>query len=561
MSGSISPIPNLSYAARLRRRAEAIGFKGEGAVNLVVQSSNGVGAINVVVSAGLPASVPTGTIVLDATTGAFSTNTGIGTWEDLGNNPDLDALAAVGFVNAVPVRLPKLPVVDANPQPVDDTSIISDAVVTTNSESGVISVTNGELTLMGGARYYSDHTPIVPNGERNYSVNVANSLHTALRDWSYLFSVELTDTTNAPGITDLYDVSLVIENIDTGKRLNFVGTFDGSAGEPYDFVFNDIRRDFKLVLPTDENGAAVAELARASTLNAKLLNVLSVANGAPIGNYRFTLTAVRSRGDFAPLICSWTVAAIDSDMSIIKAITTASNSEPHAIAKKANGQLLFSSGNVATNMQVVGNGEIELAGAVRYYRSSLPALTGPTYSLNVQDSNFAGLKDWVWVYSLALLDKRNGQSIDEIYDLSMTVTSESGEVVFVGAYEDGVFHLRDNTVLDIVDNQVNEFDNAQVVQNIQRVRFYAEYLLPEIGEHSGSPVGEYEFEIRARRKIGDVPDVVCAWTANAIDFVPPPPEPEPEPEPEIVEPAQPEDEGETEIEGDLPDMEPVAEPD
>ncbi len=576
MSISMSTEPNLSDAVRFKRLAEKLGFRGEGAVNIPVQTSDGRGTSNIIVSAEPLEKAPPGTIVLVTSTGEFTQSKkdddGNLSWTSLGSNPNISELVTAAGPSSGIVLPPLPPKPDPN---IGDTSFITQPVVTknataptsmrksngdlkvgsSNKATNMIVATNGEISIAGASRFYRKGATFAAktaDDKTTYGINVAEGTDPTEKDWTWLYAISMENTTNSKNIAALYDVTMRVVNKANGRHLDFVGAFDSDSGE---FRMYDGRQGLNITdNTTDADGSTCQNIQRIKFYPNHLKPETSVANRAPIGEYEFKLSAKRKYGDFPPVVIEWAASVIDSDMSMLVDPTVTAGAALNAVAVKPNNtQLLISSGNPSEQMIVARNGEAELAGACRYYRNGTiiaPTLVNgvQSYSINVQDSPFNGLKDWTWVYSLALVNTKNGQALTDVYDVTMTVRAPTGELIFVGSYKDSKFHMIDEEHdLDIDDNLVTP--GGQVTQNIQRVRFYgAELGDVELGANSKSPVGTYTFELRANRKIGDAPDLVCTWRAVVVDELPPPPpEPEPEPEPEepVVTPSSSEEESAT----------------
>lgn len=534
---SIPVVANLSMATRLLRIAKTMGFNGEGAVSIPVMSHSDLGVVNIIVSDTDLPSAPAGTILLNAQSRVFKqakhTGEGAFEWSEIGSGDNLSSvLDSTPSSSTGVVPLPKPPV------PEDPaTSFITEPTISINAQpsqtickpdgtlihgSGNLSgnmviASNSEIYLAGACRFYRTSEAFASeNG--TYKINVADSKDQK-KDWTWVYSVSLLDTRNAKNVCDLYDVSMIVTNTKTGKSLRFAAQADryGATFDMYD-SFNSLRITDNT---TNEDRSLCQNIQRIAFYNGKLgITEEDIgANGAPVGDYNFRLEATRKVGSFPPVVCEWGASVEDVDTSMLVDPVVTVNAVLNAVSVKPNGTLIHGSGNSAQQMIVANNGEIEIAGATRFYRAGEVIVPDGTYqySANVQSSKDKTVKDWTWVYSLALINTKNSKCITDLYDVTMTVIGEELDTLsFHGEYRDGVFHfVNEEHGLDISDNTTDSFGG--LVQNIQRVTFYKELLKARIGVSSGAPIGSFDFEIRAERKVGNFPPVVVAWTAYIDD--------------------------------------------
>lgn len=558
MSASMVPGKNnLSLATRALRLAESLGFYGEGAISVPIQNSLGTGTSSLVICKEPLENAPPGTVILLAGSRKFQHYTkgddGKLAWADMEEDGIENALAEMPPSTSIPTK-PLPPKPDPN---AEDMSIITDPVIgidgrasekmlgtdgmlkvgSGNSANHMVTGTNGELSLAIAPRYYRLGADIVPTTESNvahYAINAAKSDYPEERDWSMVFGIAVENDKNRKGVLEMYDVLVKIVNRANGKHMDFVGEFKDN-----EFHLYDSRQDVRITdSVTDENGGLCLGIQRVSHYLAKLQPEISGPNSVPIGTFDFSITAKRKRGNVPALVVAYTVEVEDVDTSMIVDAVTTIGQKPSNVALTAQGNLRIGSSNPSTFLVVTNNGELELFGGARYYRraagNALPVGTNPpVYEINVANSTFADLKDWTWVYSAALLNTKNSQTISDLYDLKMIVRGPNAELEFYGEWDGLLYHFKnDEHGLDITDNAVDQ--TGRFAQNIQRVTFYKDQLQPEIGENTGAPIGDYEFELVATRKIGDVPPLSLKFNANVIDYIPPPPPPEPEPEPEPV---------------------------
>jgi len=174
-------------------------------------------------------------------------------------------------------------------------------------------------------------------------------------------------------------------------------------------------------------------------------------------------------------------------------------------------ELLIGTGNPTGQLFVATNGELEVASGSRLYKSTelIPAI-GDTYKLNV-----GGVGDWNIVYSIALLDTRNGLHITDLYDCGLKVTAPGGGVLhFKLVRRYGRLHFVDAANELFIDDPATFNEDQTVYQDIQRVTFYKNKLGTLTLNGAGAPLGNYEVELRAARKDGAFDDVVVGYTVE-----------------------------------------------
>lgn len=542
---NMSPVPKLSIGTRIKHIAEQLGFTGEGQIAIPVQSSDGAGLLNLIVTnsdldedRALQAA-PVGTLVFKPSARSFFKRTEEAAWEGVDNNADVENLSVSMPSTSTPVVVPSLPKPPEGP--IDDTSFIVSPSVRTgrasaasvkdanpshllhgsgNPSDNMVVASNGEISLAGACRVYRSSTAFAPE-DGVYSINVFESEDKTKKDWTFVYSVALDNDTNGSLITDLYDVSIIVENMDTGRRMVYPLTFADGKFVMYDAV-RDIRIDDNTV---GRDGRVMQNVQRITFYAEKMHAEIGELSGSPIGSYMFKIRAVRKTGDFAPVECVWAAVVIDErpdDTSILiePQVNVGAVLNPIALNATNPQNLKVGSSNRAQAMVVASNGEVELAGACRFYRSGNAfEPNGTEYEVNLQNSPDKTSKDWTFVYSAALVDNRNAAGLADLYDLTLDVRCiETGESLnFVGRFDNGVFHLEDAAHgLDIVDNTTDS--TGRLMQNIQRINSYKPQLgNPSLGRISGNPIGEYEFTLTARRRVGEFPPVVAQWTASVID--------------------------------------------
>lgn len=209
------------------------------------------------------------------------------------------------------------------------------------------------------------------------------------------------------------------------------------------------------------------------------------------------------------------LAPVEADTSIVEEPIVTANAEVSKKAQRsvrgAPPELLAGSGNPTGALFVAGNKELEVASGARLYQNTaLINAIGNKYALNVGAPG-----DWTIVYSIALLDNRNGLHITDLYDCGLKITAPGGGVLdFKLVRRYGRLHFVDSANELIIDDPAAYNDDQTVYQDIQRVTFYKNKLgtLPVNG--AGAPLGTYEVELRAARKDGAFDDVVVGYTVE-----------------------------------------------
>lgn len=173
--------------------------------------------------------------------------------------------------------------------------------------------------------------------------------------------------------------------------------------------------------------------------------------------------------------------------------------------------LLIGTGNPVGGLFVSSNKELEVAAGARLYQNpNLIQAVGDKYHLNV-----GGPGDWNIVYSIALLDERNGLHITDLYDCGLKITAPGGGVLhFKLLRRYGRLHFVDAANELIIDDPATFNDTQTVYQDIQRVSFYKNKLGSLPVNSAGAPLGTYDVELRAARKDGSFDDVVVGFTAE-----------------------------------------------
>lgn len=557
MSASLNTtINNLSLATNMLRLAEKQGYRGEGAISFPIQNDKGTGTSYVIVSDSKPDNMPVGTVLLVSGERQFYQMQ-----QKEGSSPSWGEVEGDDITNIIRDAPPSLPLpMKPLPVPPDpnapDLSMIHDPVYKLNAEAAaplkkpdgtldagegnsaqnMLTAENGEVAMAVAARYFGAGPDIQAETGNKYKINAGASPH-SVKDWSWAFGFGLTSTVNGDKLIDLYDVVVRATNVQNGRHVDFTYRVDPKTGLPQLY---DSRNDLRINDSTVGSGDRLVNIQRVSTeVFAKALApILSYANKVPVGVYKFSVEAKRKIGDVPALVIEFTVEAEDLDLSMIVPQVTTIGEQPSNVALNQQGYLRIGSGNPATNLIVANNGEVELFGGARFYRTAIgwnDPDSNHKYALNVADSVFTGKKDWAWVYSAALLNTKNSLSLDELYEVKLLVKNlaNSKTLTFTGRWDGTLYHFEDAANgLDINDNAVDR--TGRFMQNIQRIEFYKPQLTPELGENTGAPIGNYEFELVATRREGDVPPVTLKFSAEVIDYIPPPPEPEPEPEPEPV---------------------------
>lgn len=176
----------------------------------------------------------------------------------------------------------------------------------------------------------------------------------------------------------------------------------------------------------------------------------------------------------------------------------------------ANGKLLTGTGNPSTDISTSNNGEIEVGLAARIWKNGNTfAPVDGVYNVVLADD-----ADWNWPFSIALLQE--ARPVTDLYDVTLTIKADDNGSVLpftLHRSDDGVMHfVNEEHDLDINDNAVSEA--GDVVQNIQRVRFYEQYLGDLPKNTAGSPLGNFTLSLSAVRREGLVPPVEVSVGVN-----------------------------------------------
>lgn len=182
---------------------------------------------------------------------------------------------------------------------------------------------------------------------------------------------------------------------------------------------------------------------------------------------------------------------------------------------KEDGTLLVGLGNPSTDMTIAHNGEISLALSARLYNSVdtvAPSAEGNVYTLAVEDN-----EDWNFPISVALTNNGAGDVITNLYDVELKLRNYETELSVVfklvpseGGY-DWYSEIHD---LRITDNTVSQ--DQSVVQNIQRMRFYASQLEVANFNSFGSALGTYDISLKATRIDSNTPPVELTIRAETL---------------------------------------------
>ena len=161
---------------------------------------------------------------------------------------------------------------------------------TGNPGGGFIKASNGEIEIAAAARLVRVTTLFAP-AEGVYHLNVADNA-----DWNILHSFALIDDRNGDHITDLYDCTLKITALESNGVLNF--NLRRLYGH---LVMVDDANDLRIQdeNTSNEDQTLYQDIQRVSFYKGKLGTLSVNAQGAPYGQFRVELSAVR-RDDSAP---------------------------------------------------------------------------------------------------------------------------------------------------------------------------------------------------------------------------------------------------------------------
>ena len=221
-------------------------------------------------------------------------------------------------------------------------------------------------------------------------------------------------------------------------------------------------------------------------------------------------TSLRFTGQFAVDVAK----AIVQDTSIIAPVEEVVNAPIAApLALKADGTLAVGTGNPNGKLIVAGNGELEIAAGARLYKNvNLIAPNENSYAVVVGEAG-----DWNLPYSFALLNKKNGSTITDLYDISLKVTAATGGGVLNFALK------REYGKLVFVDTAndlriVNGFvaGDQSVYQDIQRLSAYKQAFGSVETNEAGALLGDYTVEAKAvRKQATGIDPVVVTFTVSA----------------------------------------------
>ena len=221
-------------------------------------------------------------------------------------------------------------------------------------------------------------------------------------------------------------------------------------------------------------------------------------------------TSLRFTGQFAVDVAK----AIVQDTSIITPVEEVVNAPIAApLALKADGTLANGTGNPNGKLIVADNGELEIAAGARLYKNAnLIAPSENSYAVVVGEAG-----DWNLPYSFALLNKKNGSTITDLYDISLKVTATTGGGVLNFALK------REYGKLVFVDTAndlriVNGFvaGDQSVYQDIQRLSAYKQAFGSVETNEAGALLGDYTVEAKAvRKQATGIDPVVVTFTVSA----------------------------------------------
>lgn len=221
-------------------------------------------------------------------------------------------------------------------------------------------------------------------------------------------------------------------------------------------------------------------------------------------------TSLRFTGQFAVDVAK----AIVQDTSIITPVEEVVNAPIAApLALKADGTLANGTGNPNGKLIVADNGELEIAAGARLYKNvNLIAPSENSYAVVVGEAG-----DWNLPYSFALLNKKNGSTITDLYDISLKVTAATGGGVLNFALKREYGKL---VFVDTANNLriVNGFvaGDQSVYQDIQRLSAYKQAFGSVETNEAGALLGDYTVEAKAvRKQATGIDPVVVTFTVSA----------------------------------------------
>lgn len=163
---------------------------------------------------------------------------------------------------------------------------------------GEMTVTsNGELELALGARVWKSGN-LPPAQDGHYAISIADN-----GDWNWPFSITLLEESRP--VTDLYDITLFAESVETGVSIPFYLSRDAEG--VYHFANEDLGLDI-VDSAQSESGDVVQNIQRMTFYKAQLGEPSTNTGGAPIGDFVVRLTADRREGQVETLVCEITVS-------------------------------------------------------------------------------------------------------------------------------------------------------------------------------------------------------------------------------------------------------------
>lgn len=263
-------------------------------------------------------------------------------------------------------------------------------------------------------------------------------------------------------------------------------------------IADKIKDEVKLIFDT---AAGDADLVQVTVDNTKLPTTVLL---------RASATSLRFTGQFAVDVAK----AIVQDTTIIVPIEEVPDAPIAAAgALKTDGTLAVGTGNPNGKLIVASNGELEIAVGARKYKN--PTLVAPeenNYALVVGETS-----DWNIPHSFALLNKKNGSVITDLYDISLKITAAVGGGVLNFAlkreYGKLVFVDTANNVR-VINGFVSK--DQSVYQDIQRLSAYKQAFGSAETNEAGGLLGEYTVEAKAvRKQATGIDPVVVTFTVNA----------------------------------------------
>lgn len=272
-----------------------------------------------------------------------------------------------------------------------------------------------------------------------------------------------------------------------------------AEGETIDTIAiaTKIKDEVKVIF---ETAAGDADLVQVEVDNTKLPTAVLL---------RATSTSLRFTGQFAVDVAK----AIVQDTTIIvpvEEVPDAPVAAPGAL--KQDGTLAVGDGNPNGKLIVASNGELEIAVGARKFKN--PSLIAPDE--NHYDLVVGETADWNFPYSFALLNKKNGTVITDLYDITLKVTAAVGGGVLNFALKREFGKL---VFVDTANNLriINGFVAADqsVYQDIQRVSSYKQAFGSVETNEAGALLGDYTIEAKAvRKQATGIDPVVVTYTVN-----------------------------------------------